>query len=159
MKSRQTLVLTYTEELRVHTNAVHNLLAFLPSKSRDSEEHLSKRRTTDLQPYPTRHRCSGRRGVGCSSHCWWARLTARLTVVVGAARVAALGEGSVGGQEDNGCTVVLRAGVGWVCLGVQGRGREVVLGLLRRVGQCRRRGAVSPLLRPLVSTSQFYYSV
>lgn len=66
---------------------------------------------------------------------WFARLTPRLVAVVRAARAAALGEGAVVGQDDDGGAVVLRAGVGWVGLGERGRGREVDLGLLRRVGQ------------------------
>lgn len=63
---------------------------------------------------------------------WFARLTPHLVAIVGAARAVAL---IVVGQNIDGGAVVLRAGGGWVCLGEQGCGWEVGLGLLRRVGQ------------------------
>lgn len=74
------------------------------------------------------------------------RLTPRLVAVVRAARTPTLGEGTVVGQHDNGRAVVQRARVDRVCLGERGRGREVDLGLLRRVGQCAVEAGVGALL-------------
>lgn len=54
--------------------------------------------------------------AACSAF-WFARLTSRLEVVVGAARAAALEEGPVVGQDDNEDSIILCAGVCWVCLG------------------------------------------
>lgn len=74
------------------------------------------------------------------------RLTPRLVAVVRAARAHTLGEGTVVGQDDDGCALVQRARVGRVCLGEGGRGRKEDLGLLRRVGQCAVEAGVGALL-------------
>lgn len=74
------------------------------------------------------------------------RLTPRLVAVVRAARAPTLGEGTVVGQDDDGRAVVQRARVGRVYLGEGGRGREVDLGLLRRVGQCAVEAGAGALL-------------